>query len=49
MNIRLSSALAPNPSPAIHSGVTVSWSPRRSPVAAKTTSIAGRPHTEICR
>ena len=49
MKSQLSRALAPNPMPAIHSGVTVSCIPRSSPVAAKTISIAGRPHIEMPR
>ena len=49
MNSQFSSAFAPKPRPAIHSGVTVSCMPRSSPVAANTISIAGRPHIEMPR
>ena len=49
MNSALSNAFAVNPAPAIQSGVTVSCIPRRSPVAAKTISIAGSPHIEMPR
>ena len=49
MKSQLRSAFAAKPSPAIHSGVTVSCMPRRSPVAAKTMSIAGSPHIEMPR
>jgi hypothetical protein len=49
MKSQLRRALAPKPSAAIHSGVTVSCIPRSRPVAANTMSIAGRPHIEMPR
>ena len=49
MNSAFSSAFAVKPKPAIHSGVTVFCIPRSSPVAANTTSIAGRPHIDGTR
>ena len=49
----MKSALRPmfavNPMPATQSGVRVSCRPRSRPVAANTTSIAGRPAIEIER
>lgn len=49
MNIAFNPALPAKPSPATHSGVTVFCMPRSRPVAANTTSMAGRPHIEMRR
>ncbi len=49
MNHQLSSAFTAKPIDATKSGVRVSCSPRSSPLAANTTSIAGMPRHETVR
>ena len=49
MKSALSAMFAVKPMPATHRGVRVSCRPRSRPVAAKTSSIAGRPAIEIDR
>ena len=48
-NQTLRAMLRPKPPTAAISGVRVSWSPRSTPVVARTTSIAGMPIAEIRR
>ena len=48
-NHTLRTMLRPKPPTAATSGVRVSWRPRRTPVVARTTSMAGMPSAEIRR
>ena len=41
--VKFSTMFTPKPAPATISGVFVSCSPRSTPVAAKTRSMAGKP------
>jgi hypothetical protein len=49
MKSTLRPAFAANPATDTKSGVFMSCSPRRRPVAAMTSSIPGNPHNEMLR